>query len=97
VGQVAFGFSAFASNPDLAEVAAGSALVNVKLALLFGAVRCAVVSEGVPIDIANVTCTTGTDEPYRHNGPFLLVPVNVLASRQRLSMNKKSRAGVGLL
>jgi hypothetical protein len=97
VGQVAFGLSAFASNPDLAQISAGSALVNVKLALLFGAVRRAAVREGVPIDIANVTGTTGTDEPYWHNGALLLVPVNVLPSCQRLSMNKKSRASVGLL
>jgi hypothetical protein len=55
------------------------------------------VGKGVPIDISNVSGTTGADEPHRHDRAFLLVSVNVLASGERLSMNKKPGANIRLL
>src|SRR5437016_8395754 len=85
--QAPFRLPAFASDPDLSQIAAGSPFINEKLALLLGAIRGAVVRERIPINIPDVSSAASTHKSNRNNRSPVSIAVDIFPARESLSVN----------
>ncbi len=82
----------FTSDPDLGQVSTRPSLVYIQLTPLFRAVGGSVMSECVPVDVSDVTRSTGANEANRYHGTLLLVTIDKLTAGQRLPVHQQAGA-----
>ena len=90
--HTSFGLAAFATNPDLSQIAAGSTFVDPQLAVLRSAIILATVNEAVPVNVSDMTTAASPHKPDRHDSSLLAVAVDELAASESLSMHEHSGA-----
>jgi hypothetical protein len=83
----------FTPNKYLGEVAAGASFVHPQASTT---VCVGAMNKGMPIDVANVSGTTGAHKPHGHNRTTLPILIDKLAAMEFTAMHHHTRPYIGL-